>query len=84
MGYTEYYLTKKFNAEMGMKLSDYIKQKKVERARLLLATTSKSVQEISDSLQFSSRNYFSAVFTALEGKTPAAYRAENNQRGKVK
>ena len=84
VGYTEYYLTKKFNAEMGMKLSDYIKQKKVERAKLLLATTNKSVQEISDSLQFSSRNYFSAVFTALEGKTPAAYRAENNQRGKVK
>lgn len=84
VGYTEYYLTKKFNAEMGMKLGDYIKLKKVERAKLLLATTNKSVQEISDSLQFSSRNYFSAVFTALAGQTPAAYRTENNQRGKVK
>lgn len=74
VGYSEYYLTKKFTAEVGMKISDYLKLQRVERAKILLRTTQKGISEISSELCFGSRNYFTRVFTSLAGVTPAAYR----------
>lgn len=60
--------------EMGIKVTDYIKQARIEYAKIALLTTKKSIQEISDSLQFGTRNYFSKVFHEIVGMTPAAYR----------
>ena len=74
VGYTTYYFTKKFNKEMGIKVTDYIKQARIEYAKVALLTTNQSIQEISDRLQFGSRNYFSKVFRSVVGMTPAAYR----------
>lgn len=73
-GYTPYYFTKKFYKEMGMRVTDYIKQSKIEYARLLLLTTRKPIQEISDLLHFGTRSYFSKVFQEQVGITPAVYR----------
>ena len=76
MGYTPYYLTRKFSRETGVKINDYIKQTKIEYAKVLLMTTNRSIQEISDMLQFSSRNYFTKVFTSVAGITPTAFREQ--------
>lgn len=74
VGYTEYYFTRKFYKETGSKVQDYIKEAKIEYAKIQLLTTSKGIQEISDSLNFSNRNYFSKVFREIVGVTPAAFR----------
>ncbi len=74
VGYTEYYLTRKFQKEMGIKLLDYIKEVRLEYAKVWLATTNKSVQDISSELQFGARSYFSRVFKDKNGMTPAEYR----------
>lgn len=74
MGYTTYYFTKKFYKEMGVKVTDYIKEARVHYAKIALLTTRKSIEEISESLHFGSRNYFSKVFRSIVGVTPAAYR----------
>lgn len=74
VGYTEYYLTKKFYKEMGVRLSDYIKDSRIELSKIWLLTTQKSIQEISDQMYFGTRNYFSKVFRDKVGMTPAAYR----------
>lgn len=74
IGYTEYYLTRKFYNEMGIKLLDYIKQARMEYAKIWLTTTNKSIQEISEELHLGARNYFSRIFKASTGMTPAAYR----------
>ena len=74
MGYSTYYFTRKFNQEMGIKVTDYIKQVKIEYAKVALFSTGKSIQEISDELHFGSRSYFSKVFHSMAGMTPAAYR----------
>ena len=74
VGYTEYYLTKRFQKEMGVKLLDYIKKIRLSYAKVWLITNEKSIQEISEILQFSTRNYFTKVFKAQEGMTPAEYR----------
>ena len=82
MGYTTYYFTKKFYKEMGIKVTDYIKQARIEYAKIALLTTKKSIQEISDSLQFGTRNYFSKVFHEIVGMTPAAYREKTGKEEK--
>lgn len=77
MGYTEYYLSRKFQQEMGIRLLDYIKNVRLEYAKVWLLSTDKSIQEISEQLRFGTRNYFTRVFKEKTGKTPAAYRDEN-------
>lgn len=74
LGYTTYYFTKKFNKEMGIKVTDYIKQTRIEYAKIMLITTTKSIQDISDSLHFGTRNYFSKVFREITGISPAEFR----------
>ena len=79
IGYTEYYLARKFRKEMGIKILDYIKNIRIEYAKVYLLSTDKSVQEISDLLQFSTRNHFTRVFRELTGITPSQFRSNRQQ-----
>lgn len=79
LGYVEYYLTRKFKSEMGVSITDYLKASRVDRAKLLLATTDLSVQEIADQLQFCTRSYFGRVFSQEVGCTPMEYRAQQKR-----
>lgn len=74
VGYTEYYLTHKFKEETGLSVNDYIKHAKINRARILLRSTDISIQDLSEQLCFSSRNYFSRVFFEQTGTTPSEFR----------
>ena len=80
-GYTEYYLTEKFKKETGYTITNYAKFVKVERAKMLLETTNDSMQEIADALAFSSRNYFTKVFTEVAGMSPTDYRKKKTGGG---
>lgn len=77
VGYTKYYLTRKFKEEVGMSINDYIKNKKIEYAKLLLTTSQESIQDISDKLNFCSRSYFSDTFKKIVGTPPNEYRQQN-------
>ena len=79
VGYTEYYLSRKFQRETGMKIGEYIKAVRLEYAKVWLVTTEKSIQEISEKAQFGTRNYFSRVFREREGMTPQEYRERANR-----
>ena len=68
------YLARRFRRITGMTVTDYINYVRVERARYLLATTDKPVQEISYLVGYESPQYFSRVFRARCGETPAAFR----------
>lgn len=74
VGYTEYYLTHKFKEETGLSVTDYTKFAKIERAKVLLKSTDRTVQDISAQLSFSTRNYFSRIFQEVTGQTPMEYR----------
>ncbi len=78
-GYTEYYFSHKFKQEMGLSVSDYIRQEKVRRAKLLLSGTKMSIQEISGELNFGSRSYFSSTFQKETGVSPSEYRERNRK-----
>ena len=79
IGYADYYLSRKFKAETGYSINDYIKIVKVEKAKTLLLASELSIQEICDRLHFGSRSFFAETFREIAGIPPAAYR-EKNQR----
>lgn len=76
-GYTEYYFSRKFKKEMGCNVNDFIKNEKVEQAKLLLCSSKLSIQEISDELSFCTRSYFSDLFKKITGISPSEYREQN-------
>ena len=73
VGYTEYYLSRKFKQEIGISVSDYIRQARVERAKILLTTTDLPVAAIAERLRVSSSSHFSDSFRTLTGILPQAY-----------
>ncbi len=81
VGYSEYYLTRKFTRETGQKLSDYIRDVRIDLAKGLLLTTSKDIQTISEELQFGSRGYFDRCFTKATGMSPARFRESGSRQG---
>jgi AraC-like DNA-binding protein len=77
VGYSEYYLSRKFKKEMGVPISTYIKYVRVERSKLMLTSTSLSIAQIADMLNFASSSHYSETFREVIGKTPQQYRTEN-------
>lgn len=75
VGYSEYYITHKFREETNFFISEYVKFAKVERAKVLLASTDAPLQEIADKLGFTTRCYFSQCFKQVAGMSPVQYRA---------
>lgn len=72
-GYNSYYLSRKFQKEMGISLNSYIQLQKVEQAKKMLDTQKLSTTEISERLAFSSPSYFTSIFRKYTGMTPTAY-----------
>lgn len=79
IGYADYYLSRKFKAETGYSINDYIKIVKVEKAKTLLIASDISIQEICDRLHFGSRSFFAETFKEIAGIPPAAYREKNQK-----
>ena len=71
---TKPYFIKLFKQEFGTSPVQYINNKKVERAQLLLYTTDKAVKEVAYKLGFSDQNYFIRMFHKVTGTTPQEYR----------
>lgn len=78
-GYSEYYFSAKFKRELGMNLTDYVNEKRMEYAAELLLDSSYSISDIQNMLCFSSRSRFYELFKAYSGLTPAQYRANKQQ-----
>lgn len=74
VGYTEHYVGKKFKAEMKISLKQYINQKRIEYAKLLLQSTTLSISDIGERLHFCSTSYFIKIFREFTSITPAEYR----------
>ena len=74
IGYSVTYFTRRFREETGFGISDYVKAARIERAKILLETSDDSVQEISEKLGFTTRNYFTKCFREIAGMTPVEYR----------
>ncbi len=74
------YLSSLFKKETGCTLTNYVNQKRVEHAILLLNTTSMQIQTIAQYCGISDINYFTKTFKKYIGKTPQAYRKTITKR----
>ena len=70
------YLSRKFIAETGESLTDFILKEKISEAKRLLRYSDKSLTAIGNFLGFSSQGHFSRVFKRYTGLTPGEYRAK--------
>jgi YesN/AraC family two-component response regulator len=78
LSFSRTYLCSRFKRDTGKNLSQYINEVKIDEAKYLLASTNKTIVEISDLLGFCAQNYFQTVFKKVTGMTPKIYR-ENSQ-----
>lgn len=63
-----------FKKELGTTPLQYINQKKIEKAKLLLITEELAVKEIAFQLAFDDYSYFNRLFKKTTGVTPQEYR----------
>ena len=73
-GLSPSHLSRLFKKEVGVSISDYIREKKVERAQELLRFSDFSLIKIATELSFSSQSHFTQVFQEFTGMTPKKYR----------
>lgn len=66
-----------FRTQTGMAPSQYLKLRRMERARELLETTSLSVKEIRARVAIQDRSHFGREFKRAFGVTPSQYRAKS-------
>ncbi len=75
-GYSDYYVSKRFKKEVGTTPKEYIRKKRLERAKFLLRSTGADIQEISERLRFCSQSYFSDLFRRETGMNPTQWREQ--------
>lgn len=76
---TPNYLSKRFHAETGMSLREYVNQLRIAEAKRLLLSTNKSVSEIAGEVGFDNISYFSTVFRKLCGMSPIDWKNGNHE-----
>jgi two-component system, response regulator YesN len=71
------YLGRLFKQEKDMTVSEFITMKRIEKAKKWLIHSDQTVTEIGEACGFADVNYFSKVFSKLEGVPPKKYRKYN-------
>lgn len=69
-------LYRKVKALLGLNVSDYINNYKLERAKIMLEESNLSISEIAYKNGFSTPNYFSTSFKNKYGSSPASFRKD--------
>ena len=67
-------LSSSFNETIGRGLREYIVERRIEHAKLLMADSRLSVKEVAAQVGFRDVSYFIKLFKAATGCTPAKYR----------
>jgi len=68
-----------FQQEIGLAPYAYLQQRRVERAREMLARTDMPLVAVALACGFKSQSHFGQVFRRVTSKTPGAYRRERQQ-----
>lgn len=66
-----------FKKEYGVPPLQYLIQKKIDRAKILLQETDRKVVEVARETGFENEFYFSRIFKQVSGHSPLAWRSKN-------
>lgn len=72
------YFSQLFKKEKGIGLSNFIMERRIDRACILLKTTELKSEDIALQLGFTSATYFGRVFKRKTGLTPSEYRKQQS------
>lgn len=78
VGFSKSYFCRLFHDQQGESFSEYLKRRRLDRARQLLLKTGKKTYEIAAETGFRSSKYFSVVFREAEGISPSEYRSRKS------
>lgn len=67
-------LSRKFKSETGKALFDFVKEQRIEHAKLLLRRGNLTIGEISLEVGFNDQGYFSHCFKSVTKQTPSGYK----------
>ena len=74
------HLIRLFKKEVGMTPVQYICQKKIEKAQLLLVTENMPIKEVVFLLSYEDHSYFNRLFKRLTGMSPSEYRTNYRKK----
>ena len=77
LGVSRALLYNKMKAITGAGAKEYITKIRIEKAKVLIETTSNTIAEISDMTGFASQSYFSTAFKNYTGMTPSQYKQQH-------
>lgn len=80
-GYNKTYFVKKFKTIWATTPMQFVNDKRLEKAKLMLASTDMSITEISESTGFMCIHAFSRNFRRNFGITPSEYRKKYQKKG---
>lgn len=78
VGFTAPYITKIFKQYTGKTIIEYINEKRIERAKMLLTETTDCIAVISEKSGFANQTYFYRAFKKAVGTTPNLYRSSSD------
>jgi AraC family transcriptional regulator len=70
-----FHFSRAFKQSMGMSPTNFIAERRIERAKRLLQETELPISEIALRAGFSSQSHFTTSFHRVAGATPKAFRA---------
>ena len=62
-----------FKQETGKTIIEYLNDIRIDTAKMLLMTTTKSVEEIAYAVGYESPKYFARIFKSVVGISPSAF-----------
>jgi AraC-like DNA-binding protein len=78
-GLSRYHFIRAFRQAYGLTPHQYVRERRIDRAKELLVTTPIAVTEICERIGLSSLGSFSRAFRALTGESPAAFRRKRRR-----
>ena len=80
LGYTRQYISGRFHRLTGRLLSQFLKEKRLEKAARLLKGGNVRVSQVARRCGFDSENYFRQQFRIRYGMSPRQFRTNGNLR----
>lgn len=69
------YLNRLFNKKKGCTVMEFVKNIRIEHAKVLLRQSEQTIEEIAEKVGYNSRSYFSKLFKKEVGVSPNEYRS---------
>lgn len=80
LSYSEYYISHLFKEKLGVTVKEYLLDKKIAHAIEILKTSSLSIEQIAEYLNFTQTHTFRQSFKKITGMTPTDFRRSINSK----